>query len=365
MNYLYTRKRIAASIGLGLLVVTTGLMTAGCNQSDGADSTETAPAAPTRLVRVETMMATPGPFREMIQVTGVVDAISDATVSAEAGGRVIQVAELGSVVGPGSVVARFDERVLKSQLDAAETAYKLAEDTYRRQAALFEDSVISALEYENALARRDQAAASLDQARKAFADTRLVSPIRGRVEERFVEEGELASPGSPVVRVVDTRTVKIRAGVPERYAADIVDGAPVWIHLPAVGLKTDAMLTFVGRVVDSKSRTFPVEIHLENTSAKLKPEMVVDVAVQRQSLADALVVPQTALVRDDLGVGVYVIERRGDKDLAERRTVTTGPSFEGMVVVDSGLIGGEQVVVVGQSNLTDGNQVEVVSASGA
>jgi membrane fusion protein (multidrug efflux system) len=334
-----------------------------CSQADGAEPAEPVQEkADTRQVRVETILVTPQAFREKVQLTGVVDAENDVTISAEAGGRVVEIMELGAQVRAGAIVARFDERVLKSQLEAAEAAFQLAEDTYRRQKALFQDSVISALEYENVRSRRDQAAAALEQARKMYDDTRLSSPISGRVEERFVERGELVSPGSPVVRVVDTRRVKVRAGVPERYAADIAEKAPTWITVPSLGIEEEARLTFVGRVVDAKSRTFPVEVELENSSARLKPEMVVDIAVERRSIGEALVVPQTALVRDDQGTGLYVVVEQGDKLVAVRRTVVTGPSFNGTVVIESGIQAADQVVVVGQSNLTDGNPVQIVSS---
>lgn len=358
-----TKPMKAAAFVLLLSVIASAI--AACNQADGAGATKAPEPDNTRLVRVETMILAPQTFQDKVQITGVVDALKDVTISAEAGGRVVEMLPLGTKVSEGVIVARFDERLLKSQLEAAEATYELAEDTYRRQKALYQDSVISALEYENVRTRRDQAASTLEQARKMFADTRLTSPITGRVEERFVEKGELVAPGSPVVRVVDTRHVKIRAGVPERYAADINEGAPAWVRLPSVALEVEANLSFVGRVIDVKSRTFTVEIDLENTSARLKPEMVVDVSIERRSLADALVVPQTAVVHDDLGAGLYVVTADGDQYVANRRKVTTGPSFNGSVVIESGVQSGEHIVVVGQSNLTDGNPVQIVSSTGA
>ncbi|HUF11446.1 MAG TPA: efflux RND transporter periplasmic adaptor subunit [Rhodothermales bacterium] len=349
--------KIAAMI---LGTSTIGAAVSACGQADGAGGSPPPQLDNVRKVRVETIIVTPREFSEKVQVTGVVDARRDVTISAEAGGRVVEIVELGAAVTQGSVIARFDERLLKSQLEAAEASYQLAEDTFRRQKALYEDSVISALEYENVLSRRDQAAAALEQARKMYADTRLTSPISGRVEERFVEQGELVGTGSPVVRVVDTRRVKVRSGVPERYAAEIAEGARAWIRLPSAGVESESRLTFVGRVVDPKSRTFTVEVELENPSAHLKPEMVVDVSIERRSLENALVIPQTALVRDDLGTGLYVVEDDGDQRVASRRTIVTGASFDGMVVIEAGLHGGEEVVIVGQSNLTDGNPVEIV-----
>ena len=346
-------------LALPLVMLLAAGSVSGCESADAEDAE--ANAAPTRrVVRVQTTIAQPKTFEERIQLTGTVEAVNDVTISAEAGGRVKYVADLGTRVRSGTIVGRFDDRLLKSQAVAAEADFKLASDTYRRQEALYADSVISALEFENARARRDQSEATYAQARKMYDDTQLRSPIAGRVEAKFVEEGELVAPGTPVVRVVDARKVKIAAGVPERYAADIKEGARVSVSLPAVGMATEATLAFVGSVVNPQSRTFPVELELANESGQLKPEMVADVSIERRTIEDAIVIPQNALVRDDLGIGVFALESVDGDLVAKRRNVVAGASFGGLTVIESGVEIGQEIVVVGQSSLTDGNLVEVV-----
>ena len=189
-----------------------------------------------------------------------------------------------------------------------------------------------------------------------------VFPVKGECEVKYVEEGELVNPGTPVVRIVDTRRVKIRAGVPERYAADISEGARVTVRLRAIGIESEATLSFVGRVVNPQSRTFPVEVNIKNDSGLLKPEMVADVSIERRMIEDAIVIPQNALVHDDLGTGVFVVEDVDGDLIARRRKVEMGPSFGGQTVIESGLESGDQVVVVGQSTLTDGNLIEIVGS---
>jgi membrane fusion protein (multidrug efflux system) len=358
----YTRfKRAAGAVIFAIPLLAVGLIS-GCSEADGAGDSEQPTDTRRRVVRVQTTFATPQTFEERIQLTGTVEAVHDITISAEAGGRVGFVVELGTMVSEGTVVARFDDRVLASRAAAAESDYRLADDTFRRQEALYADSVISALEFDNARARRDQAYANHTQSQKMYEDAQLKSQASGRVEARYVEEGELVNPGTPVVRVVDTRHVKIKAGVPERYAADISEGARVTIRLLAVGVEGDATLSFVGRVVNPQSRTFPVEINIPNKSGVLKPEMVADVSIERRTVENAIVIPQNALVHDDLGSGVFVVEEVDGSLVARRQLVTVGASFGGQTVIESGVNSNDQIVTVGQSTLTDGNLVEVVGA---
>ncbi len=349
----------------GIMLVGTGCNSANGSNSDEAEAAETsAPTRSTRATQVETLVATSTTFDDIIELTGTVEALKDAMVAAEAGGRVEYLAPLGTRVGTGAVVARFDSRLLQSAYNAAKAQYDLAEDTFNRQEALYRDSIISALEFQNIRAQRDQTKALFDQAAKQLADTRLRVPFAGRVEMHQVDEGEFVAPGTPVMRVVNTRKVKVVVGVPERYASDIRKGTTAEVQFRAYGNTVrNSQVSFVGSVIDAGSRTFPVEIELGNASGELKPEMVADVTILRERLENAIVIPQSAVLRDESGPSVFIAKAQGDGRVAARQSVTLGPSFAGKTVITEGLNPTDEVIVVGQANLTEGDVVEVQSSN--
>lgn len=348
------------------------LVVAGCSNSQGEPRPAEGEAAARRVVRVETQVAEPTAFQDMIELTGTVEALDDATLSAQAAGTVISLVPLGARVGAGQAVAQLDPGTVRAaveqaeaQLAAAQAAFDLAEDNLKRQEPLYRDSVISALEYQNvraqynqAQAQVNQARAGLSQAQEALKNTRVVTPWSGTVEAHFVETGEQVMPGMQVARVVNTSRVKVTAGVPERYAADIQAGTPATVRFQAyAGEPRQGRVTFVGSAVDAQSRTFPVEIELDNADARLKPQMVTAVTIRRAALEDVLVVPQTAVLRDESGTALFVVDRSGEVPVAARRDVTLGASYGGQVVVTAGLAAGEEVIVVGQTNVTAGDAV--------
>jgi membrane fusion protein (multidrug efflux system)/multidrug efflux system membrane fusion protein len=104
-----------------------------------------------------------------------------------------------------------------------------------------------------------------------------------------------------------------------------------------------------------------VEIELENRDRLLKPEMVVNVSIQRQVIENAIVIPQPAVVRDEDGTAVFVVDRSGQTPRAVRVAVTPGPGSGGQALILDGLEAGQEVVTVGQSNVADGTLVDVVS----
>ncbi len=351
-------KRTLSLFGLAVLPL---LALAACNNADGAsDSAENSGTATNRVVQIETMVAGLTAFDDVIQLTGTVEALQDVSFSAEVAGQLTSVAALGTSVSRGATVARTDDRLLRSALDATRAQFELADDTFNRQEALYRDSVISALEFQNARAQRDQMAAMFRQAEKQFEDTQMRSPISGRVEERFAQPGEIVAPGTPVLRIVNTSRVKVRAGIPERYAGDVRKGTSVTADFRAYRAGTrEGIVSFVSNVIDPKSRTFSAEVEFDNRDGLLKPEMVAEISIVRSRIEGALVVPLGAVIRDESGQSLFVVVDRDGRQVAERRAITVGANFGGQAVIEEGLAEGEQVVVVGQTNLANGDLVAV------
>ena len=369
----------ALSILLGLAALTPACAPSG----DGAEAPAAAPvdAAVKPQRRVSTLVVRPRSFAERIEVAAVIEAPRDATLSARASGTVRTLVALGATVEAGAVVARLDDGLqravagqARAQIESAQAALALARDNQRRQKPLFDRQIISALEFQGIESQLAQAEAPLAQVRAArdsaeeqIAVTRVVTPFGGTVEERFVEAGEQVSPGQRVLRVVDTAVVKVTAGVPERYSVDIVPGAAVEVRFSAYGIgPRQGEVAFVGRTIDPQNRTFPVEVRLDNAEGAFKPQMVARLVLTRATLADALVLPQSALVLHESGQSVFVVDRgvAGRPSVSRRVEAEIGARSAGEVVITAGLKPGDEVVVIGQASLAGGDPVEVVSGDG-
>ena len=355
------------------------LVLAGCSGANGEEAAE----ATAREVRVESLVLEPTSFEDIIELTGTVEAIDDATLSAQASGTVERLTDLGTPVQAGEIVALLDDdeaaaamQQAKAQLQSAQAQLNLAQDTYNRMQPLYQDSVISASEFENVRAQYNQAQASvaqakasLSQARKRYENTRIRAPFPGTVEEKFIEEGEQVTPGMQVARVVDINPVKIRGNIPERYSGDIERGTPVTAVFKAYsGTQRTGQVSFVGGTIDPQSRTFPVEIQIPNSNRQLKPEMVAQLYITRNTLPNALVVPRSAIVRDEEGTHVYLVEQElreteAEQDttvrVARKRAVEIGYTYGERAVLTAGVEPGDEVVVTGQNSLAPGDPVQI------
>jgi membrane fusion protein, multidrug efflux system len=325
---------------------------------------------------VDVLVVSPTRFEQWVETTGAIEAQDDAELAAQIGGTVASVADEGRRVSEGEVVAQVDPAQAEAALHGAQAALaevearlEEAEEAYRRWLPLVEEQIISQLEFEQVQAQRAQAAASRQQAlasvreaEQRLEQTRLRAPFTGTVEQRLVRAGEQVTAGQPLVRLVGTGPRYVTAGLPERYAGEIRVGARAVLRLRAYGIEdVESTVTFVGGAVDPRSRTFPVRVAIEDPDHRTKVEMIAQVRVVRQSRDDALVVPREALLRDDRGDAVLLVDADVDGDGVVRRVpIVTGPASPQGIVVEDGLQPGDEVVVMGHEGLRDGEVVHVV-----
>jgi membrane fusion protein, multidrug efflux system len=346
-------------------ILAAALVVSGCAGDARADSGED--AAFQRVINVAVELVAPGPFREMIRVTGTVRADRDVVVSAEEAGIVRELlVPRGAAVRPGQPLARIDARVLETQVREAEARAALARETWDRRKRLFEDDRVgSELAYLEARYQWEQAEAAVATLRERLQRTVVRAPVGGIVDERLVETGAMVSAGSTVARIVGIDPIKVVAGIPERFADDVAVGAAARVTFDVFpGQPFEGTIGFVGTTVNPRNRTFEIEVVIPNPGGSIKPEMVANVEVTRRDLDDAIAVPQDALVRVEQGFVAFVTETDGGAAVARARPVTLGAAQGNRVVVHDGLEPGDHLIVVGHKQVADGDRIRITRQGG-
>jgi RND family efflux transporter MFP subunit len=322
-------------------------------------------------VPVETQVASLTPYSHRITCTGTLSGIREATVSSQLAAEVRHVAvELGDDVRAGELLVQLDDdlyrdklRQAEAELLSAEASWELARSDLVRHEELFEKGHLSQGEVEAFRARAKAAEAghlgakaALESAQHQFKDTRIVSPIDGRVSAVLVELGETVGPGSPVTMVVEIDSVEVTAGLPEEDVVKARPGMEADVHVAALGEQGFAgRVAAVGPMARMDTGTFPVEIHLANPDHRLLPGMVAKVELVSETTRSVIWVPRDAVVWQYGQPVLFVVE----DEKAIRRSVSLGVEEEGGVEVTEGLDSGDEVVVLGQNNLQDGTPVVV------
>lgn len=362
-------KKLSLFVPIALFMA---LLVGGCGMQDeaenpeGADSAavteEVAPPKKDFAVNVKTMTLQPESFEDVINVVGTVKPDEDIMVAAEEGGKVKSwKVQKGSFVKTGQALIGLNDDILQAQLKGAQAQLKIAKVNAEKSAKVYADAgAVSEVSVTTAQYNLDAAAANVELLETRIKKMTVSAPASGIIEERLVEVGEMVAPGAPIARLIQTGTVKITAGVPERYVDGLRKGLPVTITFDALdGLEVKGNITYVGAVVNQNDRSVTVEIELRN-SGQYKPEMVANLTIVKDVMKNVMVIPRTALVRVENGYQVYLVvpDPKGEGYIAEARQVTLGPSDQGNIVIADGLKPGDRIITVGQGKINPGEHVE-------
>lgn len=367
----------------------------GCS---GEKQTENPETIADRVLTVKVVDAAEQTFEEQLRVQGSVEAKDSATVSARVAGPLLEVCvDVGDVVEKDKTIlfkvdaTELDNRVLiarediataKAALAVAEANDKRAKvdfDKSERDAArytrLYEQKLVTDNEYEQAIVKRDAAAAQvaiteanilhakqqisqaeavLKIAERNLADATIYAPISGTVNKRFSEPGERVDRGTQIVAITGSGSVDAIAFLPSFYYSKVVVGeTEVALSIDGVELGR-FKVTAKSPAIDMKLRTFEVRALVENSSAAIPGALVeFNFIIASKS---AIGVPDSAVLTRAAGELVYV----QSGDTVKETIVETGLRNNGFVELVSGVNAGDKIVVEGQTQLYDGRKVEVV-----
>lgn len=253
-------------------------------------------------------------------------------------------------------VARKQVDATAVVLTAAKSAWETAEKRLSDLKASGED--------QQKRAAKGQMEAAHGQYLSAVAQlgyTKLRSPIDGVVADRAVYPGDIAPAGTPLLVVMDTSKVILRLHIPQPQAAQLRLGDPATLEVPGIEGGLPARVSILSPALDPNSTTVEIWLEADNPRGELTPGTSVAASIVVRKVADALVVPESAVLAGDSGGSRVMVV--GADGIAYSRQVTTGIRNAGLVEILSGLHSGEVVIVSGAYGLPDKTKVKAAPAS--
>ena len=331
---------------IAALAVSAPLVLAGCGDHDQPEASSAAGPA---LATVAVGPAT-APVERLLD--GTVEAVHQATLSAQTAGRVAEVlVDVNDRVAAGAIVMRLRSTEQVAGLGQAQAALKAAvardaqvQAQFERISDMYERKVVTRSAYDEALAARDAAAAELaaarsgvESAREGVSYTELRSPYAGVVTDRGVEPGEAVAPGTPLLTIASLDRLRVVAEVPQSIARDVRAMRQATIHAGDERIVSDQVTLFPS--AEPQSSTFRARIELAREVPGLAPGTFVKVGFVTGE-SRMLLVPRRAVVERSELRAVYVVAADGRVAL---RQVRLGRVSGDSVEVLAGLAQGERV----------------------
>jgi RND family efflux transporter MFP subunit len=315
-----------------------------------------------RQVVVEVKKMSPEPFSSYFEATGTVEAVEDAFISPEVNGQVSAIpVNRGDRVKKGDLLIRLKTDVTQSNIDEVKTSLALAVKLFEKQQQLWEKEIGSELQYLEAKNNKESLEARLATLESQLEMAFIRAPFSGVVDDIMVKTGELASPGMRLLRLVNLDEIRISAEVSESFMGKVREGEMAQLRfasLPELQLERPVHRT--GMVIDPVTRTFTVEVLVDNKDQLLKPNMLSSLRIRDFSDEDALVVPSIILKEDFNGTFLFRVSDEAGGPKAEKIYVETGRTVQDLTMITEGIRAGDQVIVSGYNLVSDEVPVRII-----
>ncbi|MBI4463798.1 MAG: efflux RND transporter periplasmic adaptor subunit [Acidobacteria bacterium] len=392
------------------LCLTVAVTAVGCSRSPSVVTAEPDGPIAVRAVQVQSERV-----QRRVEIVGTLSGEQEVTLSSEVAGRVAVVrADLGDPVSKGQVLLELDptefalaverqhaallevlaqlglkeekdplpELVDTSVVQRAEAEADAARADYERAKSLRGEGILSQQAYDSAEARfRTSQAnykAALEQARNLLArvenlraqlglaqqdleNTKVRAPFASTVRERLVEVGQYIREQTPVLSLVRTDPLKLRASVPERFFPYVPVGVAVEVAVEAYpGEQFSGHVTRVGQAIQPETRTFSIEARVDNEQRRLRPGLFAR-SILETSREDTVIRIPAAAVISFYGVQkVYCVE----EGVIREKVVKLGDRFGERIEITDGLEAGEWVALSELTRLREGVTVRIEDSAG-
>ncbi len=312
-------------------------------------------AAAKKSLLITTVAATKGDFTHFVEVTGSVLSKKNVNISAETGGRILDIPAIeGMRMSKGQVLAKIDSESIQRSIEELENNLSLARTVFEKQDRLWNQKIGTEIQYLESKSRKEGLEKSLASLRTQMAKAAVRAPFNGTVETVRVRVGELVQPGSQMFQFVGESDLFIEADISESYIGVLAKGDSVEITFPSIKKTITTKVSATGSIINPNNRTFKVEVFLPSLP-EVKPNMISVLKIQDYKNKESVIVPSHLILADTKGDYLFAVENGVAKKKYVKRGYTSGDQTE----IVEGLTGTEVLVDKGFREVGDNFSVNV------
>ncbi len=387
---------LAAALALSLTACQSSGGGGGSDSSQKEEQPSAGVAVQVQEVRVDTIST-----ENKVSGRVVTDGQESVFVSAQAECTALYV-EVGDSVTAGQALCTLDMASTLSSYNAASISYHSAVQSYQDQAAIFDSQIALAeknvndlkalfeigaasqleidqaeLSLQTAQAQKTSTLAQLEAGMQSYmsnmeqlsavlqnVDSRgnVITPVSGTVIALNAAEGSYVGPTAPVAVIEGVDQLEVAVSVSEALVPKLAEGDEVDITITALDRTLVGAIRKIEATANMQTKLYSVNISILEDVEGLMSGMFADVSFRTDTSTDTIIIPTEAILTSNGQQYVFVVDDlAGEGGAARYAAITTGLTGNGVTEVTSGLKAGDQLVIVGQAYLSDGDAVRIVS----
>jgi RND family efflux transporter MFP subunit len=309
-----------------------------------------------KLVDVVAMPLALQSFKTYIEVQGRIDADENVSLSTQMPGTITKInVKVGQEVSKGQVLAETDARTTQQQIADMQTNLELATQVYQKQKNLWDQKIGTELQYLQAKTNKESLENKVNTMQEQIRMSKIISPINGTIDAVNIKVGQAVSPGIPAISVINFSNLKVKADVSESYANRIKMGNDVLVLFPDMHDSINAKVNYSSRAINNLTRTFGVEVLLDNKK-EYHPNMVAKLRVNDYQSATPKIVVPVKFIQKGTNENFVLIAENGK---VIKKIISISHEYNGLAEVSEGLKEGDLLITEGYDLINEGDNVNV------
>lgn len=356
------------SILLNIIVLVAIITSVSCGNSEKQSSVNNTVAISVKTSKTSSNVSTP-----FLSASGKVQTVNSANLSTRIMGYVNKVyVKVGDKVNKGQLLLSVNNSDLTAKLaqvnasiTEANAAFTNAEKDYNRFKNLFDDNSASQKEFDDITAHYNMSKARFEAAKQMknevqaqFSYANIRSPFNGVVSNKFINKGDMANPGMPLLEVESPEDFQVMAMVPESEISQIKANTSVDVLIKSLNINVKGEVTEVSSSSKNTGGQYLVKVILDKSEVKLLSGMfaTVQFPLEAKSESKAVLIPTNVLVTKGELSGVYTVS---ESNTAILRWLRLGRTYGDKVEVLAGLNSDENYIVSAEGKLFNGAKVTI------
>jgi len=340
---------------LNIIVWIVIVLLSGCNSAPEKNVTEE------KVLQVKLWKVELREYKLPVRAAGMLSTTTEMKLGFKTGGiiRKVNVKE-GALVKRGNVLAALDLSEIEAQVNQARIGLEKAQRDLSRAKNLYQDSVATLEQYQNA-----NSAFELAQSQKRVADfnlehSRIKAPANGRIQKILVETNEFIAPGYPAILFASTESDwVVRVALTDKDIVKFSLGDSAHVEMDAFpDIRFQAEITELGAIADPVTGTYEAELRILKANPQFRSGFISRAFIYPTLSSSAVMVPLEALLgASDRRASVYVY-KEGE---LSKRSIRTGRIVDDLIMVIEGLEAGELVVTEGAKYVREDSRISPVN----
>ena len=312
------------------------------------------------VVLVDVQNVVPEKFQRFIRVQGTIESDQVASISCKMGGPVTRIfVQEGSMVKRGQLLMQIDDEIVKRGIEELSTSISFAEDVFNRQKRLWEQKAGSEVQYLQAKNTYESLLKKKSSLEQQQDNAKIYAPFSGYVDLIYPKIGETVMPGTPIFKLTGMSNIKVTADISETYITTVKPGISAEISIPELNEVITGKITTAAKAIDSKNRTFKVEIKLNRIPKSLRPFLVCSVSINDVTKDNIITAPIAYLQKSGEEFFVFVADETNG--IAKKRDLKTGLFNETSAEIITGLNANEKIITNGSLDVSDCQKIKIIN----